>query len=154
MSPLPPKPAALSKMDKYFAQSYDPRIDVGEVPPEGMIADVGWDNMLAILKDRGQKRRHHSPGLLDDPYDVPPKAISRSDSPDEKSERRRKKEERRRQYIEDSEEEFERAERRRKRKEEKRKADEGEASGTGGKVDVFGMEYTRKGGVREWDKGK
>jgi hypothetical protein len=42
-------------MDKYFKQEYDPRLDYGEVPSEGLVAEVGWDNMLAILKERGKK---------------------------------------------------------------------------------------------------
>jgi hypothetical protein len=42
-------------MDKYFQSSYDPRLDLGAVPKEGLVAEVGWDNMLAILKERGKK---------------------------------------------------------------------------------------------------
>lgn len=63
-SPPPPPPPdsppaipshPISRMDKYFKQDYDPRLDVGPVPKEGIVADVGWDNMLAVLKERGQK---------------------------------------------------------------------------------------------------
>lgn len=42
-------------MDKYFKKSYDPALDVGEVPKTGLVTAVGWDNMLAVLKDRGKK---------------------------------------------------------------------------------------------------
>lgn len=42
-------------MDKYFQSDYDPRMDVGAVPKEGPVVDVGWDNMLAVLKERGKK---------------------------------------------------------------------------------------------------
>ena len=47
-----------SKMDKYFDADYDPRLDLGEVPRNGYVPEVGWDNMLAILKERGKKVRH------------------------------------------------------------------------------------------------
>ena len=55
--PSPPVSSApaLSKMDKYFKGDYNPRLDLGEVPKEGLIGEVGWDNMLAILQDRGKK---------------------------------------------------------------------------------------------------
>ena len=52
-------------MDKYFKQDYDPRLDVGSVPKEGIVADVGWDNMLAVLKERGQKVSYFMP-----PWDI------------------------------------------------------------------------------------
>ena len=42
-------------MDKYFDEDYDPRLDLGEVPRNGYVPEVGWDNMLAILKERGKK---------------------------------------------------------------------------------------------------
>lgn len=42
-------------MDKYFTADYDPRLDLGDVPREGYVPEVGWDNMLAILKERGKK---------------------------------------------------------------------------------------------------
>lgn len=52
--PLPPPPK-ISRMDRYFNEDYDPRLDLGEVPKSGPVVQVGWDNMLAILKERGQK---------------------------------------------------------------------------------------------------
>lgn len=42
-------------MDKYFTPAYDPRLDLGEVPAEGLIQAVGWDGMLEVLKERGRK---------------------------------------------------------------------------------------------------
>jgi hypothetical protein len=42
-------------MDRYFKRDYDPRLDVGEVPKTGPVTAVGWDNMLAVLKERGKK---------------------------------------------------------------------------------------------------
>lgn len=50
-----PSPPPVSKMDKYFESSYDPRLDLPAVPAQGLVAEVGWDNMLAILKERGKK---------------------------------------------------------------------------------------------------
>ena len=62
--PPPPSPDSTpppiyrpSKMDKYFNEDYDPRLDMSEVPREGPVMDVGWDNMLAVLKERGHKVR-------------------------------------------------------------------------------------------------
>jgi hypothetical protein len=42
-------------MDRYFQSSYDPRLDVGDVPKDGPVLAVGWDNMLAVMKERGVK---------------------------------------------------------------------------------------------------
>jgi hypothetical protein len=42
-------------MDKYFHKNYDPRLDVGAVPRSGPVADVGWDSMLTLLKEKGKK---------------------------------------------------------------------------------------------------
>jgi hypothetical protein len=58
--PTPP-----SKMDKYFAPTYDPRLDfsaVLPVPSTGLVhaassGEVGWDAMLSVLKSRGKKVR-------------------------------------------------------------------------------------------------
>ena len=52
-----PEPPPASKMDKYFKRDYNPRLDYGEVPKEGLVAEVGWDNMLAVLKEKGKKVR-------------------------------------------------------------------------------------------------
>ncbi|KAJ7597773.1 hypothetical protein C8J56DRAFT_1001552 [Mycena floridula] len=71
-SPSPgPDPAVQppSKMDKYFEESYDPRLDVAplvtpKVPATGLINNAefeGWDAMLELLRqrkeDKDEKRR-------------------------------------------------------------------------------------------------
>jgi len=53
-----------SKMDKYFEESYDPRLDVEPlplptIPSTGLISDAefeGWDAMLELIKLRRQDR--------------------------------------------------------------------------------------------------
>jgi hypothetical protein len=53
-----PRSPIRSKMDRYFEATYDPKLDptgVLPIPSEGMVPDVGWDNMLAILKEKGKK---------------------------------------------------------------------------------------------------
>jgi hypothetical protein len=170
-SPSPP-PARLSKMDKYFANTYDPRMDLGEVPREGMISTVGWDNMLAILKERGKKvcssiarrpdfaygtqRRHLSPTLSDDHMGVPSGITLRSPSPDlsgsarrlEKAEKRKRKDERRKRRGSDSDDEDLRRRERKKKETGKMVSSLGEEKG------MFGVAYSKKGAVREWDVGK
>ncbi|WVR07644.1 hypothetical protein IAU60_004686 [Kwoniella sp. DSM 27419] len=167
-SPLPDSPPApaLSKMDKYFTQSYDPRLDLPAVPAQGIVHEVGWDNMLAVLKERGKKRRHQSPSLSDADLAPPPGVLpnKRSDSPEtaarklERSERKARKEERRRRkHSYDSSSEGERDRRREKRKEKKRKEAEAELKvegGTKGSGLLDGYEYVKKGGTRAWDVGK
>ncbi|KAF9787315.1 hypothetical protein BJ322DRAFT_716365 [Thelephora terrestris] len=65
--PPPPIPAPStlpSKMDKYFEQSYDPRLDVEPlplptIPATGLISDAefeGWDAMLQLIKFRRQDK--------------------------------------------------------------------------------------------------
>ena len=138
-------------MDKYFTSSYNPVLDVGEVPKEGMITAVGWDNMLAILQERGKKRRQRSPGLFDDPVEIPKVSLRWSPSPSsdalrrlEKEERRARKEARRRRRAADEDSEDELA--REKRRKERKAADIG--------LNMFSTDYVKQGGVREWDKGK
>jgi hypothetical protein len=51
-------------MDKYFEESYDPRLDVAPltaptVPKEGLINDAeydGWDHMLELIRIRQQDK--------------------------------------------------------------------------------------------------
>lgn len=62
--PLPPPPPLPSKMDKYFKDSYDPRLDVAplavpSVPATGLISDdefAGWDAMLEIIRQRREDK--------------------------------------------------------------------------------------------------
>jgi hypothetical protein len=53
-----PAPPIQSKMDRYFDEAYDPQLDftgVLPIPSDGLVPDVGWDNMLAVLKEKGKK---------------------------------------------------------------------------------------------------
>ncbi|KAH7915757.1 hypothetical protein BJ138DRAFT_1076870 [Hygrophoropsis aurantiaca] len=64
-----------SKMDKYFEESYDPRLDVAPltvptVPATGLISDAefaGWDAMLELLRqrreDKEEKKRMERLGI-------------------------------------------------------------------------------------------
>jgi len=80
-SPTPgPDPAAQlpSKMDKYFEESYDPRLDVAplvapKVPATGLINNAefeGWDAMLDLLRqrreDKDEKKRLERMGFKKD----------------------------------------------------------------------------------------
>jgi len=80
-SPSPgPDPAIQlpSKMDKYFEESYDPRLDVAPlapptVPTTGLINNAefeGWDAMLELLRirreDKEEKKRMERLGLSKD----------------------------------------------------------------------------------------
>ncbi|KAL4067242.1 hypothetical protein V8B97DRAFT_941868 [Scleroderma yunnanense] len=65
VSPPPLPPTALpSKMDKYFDDSYDPRLDVAPlaaptVPKTGLINDAeyaAWDAMLELLRQRREDK--------------------------------------------------------------------------------------------------
>ncbi|ODN94714.1 hypothetical protein L198_04856 [Cryptococcus wingfieldii CBS 7118] len=148
-SPSPPPPPK-SKMDRYFEESYDPRLDFPTtVASEGIVQDVGWDNMLA--------KRRQSPSLSDDESAPPPGILprKRARSPDtalaklERRERRaeRKKRKDRRRDDSESEDEVERAWRKEKMVREKEaKGDE--------EGDLGGYEYVKKGGTRAWDVGK
>jgi formylmethanofuran dehydrogenase subunit E len=97
-----------------------------------------------------------SPGLFDDEPVVPSRATIRDTSPGldidlrkfEKAERKKRKEERKKRRAESDEEEEER----RRRKE--AKAKEQEKVVLPGEEGLFDMAYVKKGGTREWDKGK
>ena len=45
--------------------AYDPRLDLGEVPAEGLIAAVGWDGMLDVLKERERSKKVSNPAMLE-----------------------------------------------------------------------------------------
>ncbi|KAJ7492293.1 hypothetical protein FB451DRAFT_1217751 [Mycena latifolia] len=67
-----------SKMDKYFEESYDPRLDIApltvpNVPATGLISDAefaGWDAMLQLIRirkeDREEKKMMERLGLTKD----------------------------------------------------------------------------------------
>lgn len=80
-SPTPgpePAPHVPSKMDKYFEESYDPRLDVApltvpQVPATGLINNTefeGWDAMLELLRqrreDKDEKRKLERMGYKKD----------------------------------------------------------------------------------------
>ena len=79
LSPGPsPSTNLPSKMDKYFQDSYDPRLDtaplstVPNIPTTGLINDVefeGWDAMLELIKlrrqDKEERKRLERLGLKD-----------------------------------------------------------------------------------------
>ena len=159
--PLPlfsttPAPPPVSKMDKYFNREYDPRLDLGQVPKEGFIGEVGWDNMLAILKERGKKRRHHSPTLSEDPFDIPVTTAIRASSP-RRLDRVQKEKKKMRWGSDESEQERERAKRKEKRRKEKQREKDlnlTTMADLGGGETMFDMAYIKKGKIREWDVGK
>ncbi|KAG1848517.1 hypothetical protein DFJ58DRAFT_466320 [Suillus subalutaceus] len=79
LSPPPLPPAQLpSKMDKYFQDSYDPRLDVAtlpvpNVPATGLVSDAefeGWDAMLELIRqrreDKAEKKRLERLGISKD----------------------------------------------------------------------------------------
>ncbi|KIY50484.1 hypothetical protein FISHEDRAFT_64701 [Fistulina hepatica ATCC 64428] len=124
-----PEPAhhVPSKMDKYFEDSYDPRLDVAPlsmtplVPATGLIDSTefdGWDAMLELLRqrkeDKEERRRLERLGLL----------------PKDKSKRR----------AGTSTTSFS-------------PSDVADRWNTGG-TSVMKIEYSKRGAVREWDLGK
>ena len=73
--PRPPEQVS-SKMDRYFEESYDPRLDieplaVPQVPATGLVSDAdfeGWDTMLELIRlrreDKVEKKRLERLGIL------------------------------------------------------------------------------------------
>lgn len=73
--PRPPEHVP-SKMDRYFEESYDPRLDVEplavpQVPATGLVSDAdfeGWDAMLELIRlrreDKVEKKRLERLGIL------------------------------------------------------------------------------------------
>ncbi|KAF9566970.1 hypothetical protein CPC08DRAFT_703566 [Agrocybe pediades] len=125
-SPGPQLPIQLpSKMDRYFEESYDPRLDVApleapKVPATGLINNAefeGWDAMLELIRirreDKEEKKRLERLGLL------PPKEKSKS----------------KKKAIADTAPAV---------------ADRWDS----GSVSVMDIEYKKRGSVREWDMGK
>ncbi|KAF4604640.1 hypothetical protein EYR40_003414 [Pleurotus pulmonarius] len=118
--PLPQLP---SKMDKYFEESYDPRLDVAplsapKVPATGLINNAeyeGWDAMLDLLRqrkeDKDERKRMERLGIPIPKATKPnnKKSLGGSSAMDERW-------------------------------------------STGD--NIMGIEYTKRGSVREWDVGK
>ena len=112
-------------MDRYFEESYDPRLDVApleepKVPATGLIDNAefeGWDAMLELIRlrrqDKEEKKRLERLGLL----------------PKEKSKSKKKG------VVVDS-------------------APAVADRWAGGAVSVMDIEYKKRGSVREWDLGK
>jgi hypothetical protein len=118
-------------MDKYFADSYDPRLDVAplsapSIPATGLISDAqfeGWDAMLALVKqrqaDREERKMLERMGVLS------------KDKKDKDRVRKKKK------GVEDA-----------------GKGTKEAAARWGEETSIMDIEYTKKGAVREWDLGK
>jgi hypothetical protein len=94
-TPTPgPEPAEQlpSKMDKYFEENYDPRLDVAplsvpKVPATGLINNAdfeGWDRMLELIRlkreDKEEKKRMERLGLTKEKVRDKKKGISESTS--------------------------------------------------------------------------
>ncbi|PPQ99537.1 hypothetical protein CVT24_005327 [Panaeolus cyanescens] len=127
-SPSPgPEPAIQlpSKMDRYFEESYDPRLDVEplsapQVPSSGLINNAefeGWDAMLELIRvrraDKEEKKRLERLGLL--PKDKGKGSKKKSSATTTTS------------VAPDK---------------------------WGAEVSVMDIEYAKRGSVREWDVGK
>lgn len=125
-----PVPNFSSKMDRYFTDTYDPRLDTAalnkkpKVPKEGLIPDEefeGWDAMLEVIqlrrKDKEEKKR------LEILYGV------------ESTKKKKKKKGDKLQLS------WETVEKKRQALSER-------------VPDIMDIRYQSKGGVREWDMGK
>ncbi|KAF8167574.1 hypothetical protein B0H34DRAFT_645504 [Crassisporium funariophilum] len=124
-SPCAEPPIQLpSKMDRYFEDSYDPRLDVAplqapKVPATGLIDNAefeGWDAMLELIRirreDKGERKRMERLGLTKEKVKVKKTGIPSSSSA----------------AVAD------------------RWGSEGDS--------IMDIEYKKKGSVREWDLGK
>jgi hypothetical protein len=103
-----------------------------------------------------EKPRNRSPGLYDDPMEIPKVKLRRTPSPTlkeiEKAEKRAKRAQR--GYDDDCETEAERAKRKADRKREKDERARVTQLGPGDGGGLFDVTYVKKGGTREWDMGK
>lgn len=111
-------------MDKYFEESYDPRMDVTplaapKVPATGLIDNAefeGWDAMLELIRqrreDKIEKKRLERLGISTEKVKVKKKLVTTSSS-----------------------------------------ADVANRWG-GESVSIMEIEYKKRGSVREWDLGK
>lgn len=126
-SPGPsPAPNLPSKMDKYFEETYDPRLDVTplsttpNIPATGLINDAefeGWDAMLELIKLRRQDKEDR-------------KRLERLGLVDKKDKKGKGKEKVKTGVVESA----------------------SVINGSGGSI--LDIEYKKRGTVREWDLGK
>ncbi|KZS93036.1 hypothetical protein SISNIDRAFT_508679 [Sistotremastrum niveocremeum HHB9708] len=132
-SPSPdPDPMPSSKMDKYFSEQYDPRLDTAplslkpDVPDKGLIPAEGfegWDAMLDLIKKRREDKAERK--RLEKLYGIS----------DNDSKKKKKKKDKGLVLA------WEDVEKRRQ------KLDEQE-------VGIMDLRYKSRGSVREWDMGK
>ena len=123
-------------MDKYFEESYDPRLDIApltvpEVPSTGLINDAeydGWDAMLALVRQRQQDREDR-------------KALERMGLISKDKE---KKKGRSSKLVSGAGAASVGV----------AVSSAGAAARWGEEVSIMDIEYTKKGAVREWDLGK
>lgn len=118
-------------MDKYFEESYDPRLDVAplsapQIPATGLISDAefaGWDAMLELLRVRQQDREDRKAleklGLSSKEIKERQKGASKSSKTSAAG-----------------------------------TSSEAAARWGGDAASVMDIEYTKRGAVREWDLGK
>ena len=116
-----------SKMDKYFEESYDPRLDIGhmtipEIPKTGLIDDLqfeSWDAVLEVVRqrreDKAERKRLQRLGLLPDKDKKEKKSKDKTDKTEKPS-------------------------------------TDAWTMGTG--TSIMDIQYSKKGAVREWDMGK
>ncbi|KAH7924493.1 hypothetical protein BV22DRAFT_1195899 [Leucogyrophana mollusca] len=125
-SPSPSARTLPSKMDKYFEESYDPRLDVAPltvptVPATGLVSDAefaGWDAMLELLRQRREDKEEK-------------KRMERLGIGKEKSSGKGKKKAEDLPFA----------------------SGVGERWASGGDS-IMDIEYKKRGSVREWDLGK
>ncbi|CED83211.1 hypothetical protein [Phaffia rhodozyma] len=143
----PPPPSSLpestkpSKMDKYFEEDYDPRLDVAPVPKQGLVGE-GWERMLDLLKEKEEAKRRAK------------KEKKRQEKADRKAARKSRKNVLGSSSSSDSDTSTER--RRRKRRKEKKEASKPEwlKDMENREKGVMEMQYTKRGEARAWDKDK
>lgn len=121
-----------SKMDKYFKSDYDPAMDVDtkvSINQDNLVEDEGWERALSLIQERKRQKEE------------------RRESRKMERERKRSKrdEKKRRRTSEDDDDEHKsRDERYRSKKH----------YPTVSTDPVLKKQYTAKGSIREWDKGK
>ncbi|KZT51034.1 hypothetical protein CALCODRAFT_504024 [Calocera cornea HHB12733] len=135
--PVGPTTPPMSKMDRYFDEAYDPRLDI-QVSKEGYIEPgqfEGWDQMLEVLKLRKEEKRLKEWERAAQEY-----------AEDRKGKKKRSKLEREREReIEEHGKPIKEL-----LEENRRKLAEMEGKEKG----LLDVVYKKRGEAREWDKGK